>query len=219
MKIVKFTMIACLVATGFTAVAQDDAKHTDQKEKKEKAMDALELSDDQRAEIDALRSEMKEKIATLKADESLEDDAKKAEFKAIKQEKKEALNAILTEEQQTKLEAMKAEKKAQKKDITPEDVAKKQTDRMKEVLELTAEQEEQIYALNLKVANKIDVIKKDDSMADEKKKEFIKGNKEDQRRALEAILTTDQLAKWDAHMAEKKKLKGGGKKKHPTTHD
>lgn len=219
MKIFKFTMIACFVATGFTAVAQDNAKHTDRKDQKEKVMDALELSDDQRSEIDALRAEMKEKLDGLKADESLEGEAKKAEFKAIKQEKKEAFNEILTEEQRSKLEAMKAEKKAQKRDITPEDAAQKQTDKMKEVLELTTEQEQQVYELNLKVANKIDVIKNDDAMTDEKKKEFIKGNKEDKRRALEAILTAEQLTEWDAYLASKKKLKGGSKKSQPATHD
>jgi hypothetical protein len=208
MKIAKFAMIACIAATGFTAVAQENAK---QEEKKASAMESLDLSDDQRTEIDALRKDTKEKIASLKADDSMERDAKKAEFKAIKAEKNEALGEILSEEQNAKLKEIKEAKKAKKEETTLEEIAQKQTDKMKEVIELSAEQEEQIYALNLKVANKIDVIKKDDSMTDEKKKEFIKGNKEDKRRALEMILTEDQLATWDAHISSKRKLKTGAK--------
>ncbi|GAB5419220.1 MAG: hypothetical protein Crog4KO_25650 [Crocinitomicaceae bacterium] len=215
MKIAKYTLIACLVATGFSATAQDDEKPQVRKEKKAKAMESLDLSDDQRAEIDALRTETREKLQAIKADEDMEQDAKKAEAKAIRKESREAMSAVLSDDQKAKLKEIKAERKAAYKDVTPEDVAKKQTEKMKEVVELTSEQEEKVYALNLKVANKIDVIKKDATMTDEQKKEFIKGNKEDKRRALEDILTADQLEAWDAHIASKKKMRTNMKKQEP----
>lgn len=217
MKIAKYAMIVCLVTTGFSVTAQDDAKKEVRKEKKEKAMESIDLSDDQRAEIDALREETREKLEAIKADESMEQDAKKAEMKAIKSESKEAMSEVLSDDQKAKLKEIKADHKAAKKDITPEDVAKKQTDKMKEVVELTAEQEEKVYELNLIVANKIDVIKKDASMTAEQKKEFIKGNKEDKRRGLEQILTADQIAQWDAHIAAKKKSKTPLKKQESAT--
>ncbi len=211
MKIAKYTLIACLVATGFAATAQDDVKPETQKEKKAKAMESLDLSDDQRAEIDALREETRKKLEAIKADEDMEMDAKKAEAKAIRKESKEAMTAVLSEEQKAKLKAIKVTYK----DMSPEDVAKKQTEKMKEVIDMSPTQEERVYALNLKVANKIDVIKKDATMSDEKKKEFIKGNKEDKRRALEQILTEDQMELWDAHIAAKKKMKTPMKKQEP----
>lgn len=228
MKIVKFALAACIVSVGFTSVAQEDTKKADCKEKcKEKCtsheskkahvMDELDLSDDQRAEIDALREEMKEKRASLKADESLDEAARKEQIKELKAEKDAAMEEILTEDQQEKLAAMKAEKKANhkahRKDITPGEYAEKQTAKMLEVIDdITPEQEERLRILNLKVAEKIDVIKKDESMSDEKKKEFIKGNKEDKRRMLESILTEAQLAQWDEHIANKKKMKTVPKK-------
>ncbi len=217
MKIVKYAVAACIVSVGFTSMAQEDAQKAKCKEKKEHAMEALELSDDQRAEIDALREEMKDKRATLKADESLDEAARKEEMKALKSEHKEAISEILTEDQLAKLEEIKAEKKAERKAkrdaITPEEVAEKQTAKMLEVIDnLTSEQEEQLHALNLKVAMKIDAIKKDETMTDEKKKEFIKGNKEDKRRMLETILTEEQLAQWDQHISDKRKMKFDKKK-------
>ncbi|MDB2656706.1 hypothetical protein N9Y60_01485 [Crocinitomicaceae bacterium] len=232
MKIAKYALAACVVSLGFTSMAQDNTQKANCKEKckekcasseasneKKKAhvMDALELSDDQREEIESLREELNDKRATLKADESLDEAARMEQMKALKAEKKSAMEEILTEDQQEKLTAMKAEmkaeRKANKKDVTPGEVAEKQTAKMIEVIEdLTPEQEERLRILNLKVANKIDAIKKDDTMTDEKKKEFIKGNKEDKRRMLESILTEAQLAQWDAHVANKKKMKFEKKK-------
>ena len=206
MKIAKYAFIACLLTTGFTATAQEETTQVS-KEKKEKAIESLELSEDQRAEIEALREETRAKLSAIKADEAMDTEAKRAEMKAIKKENKAAMNEILTEEQRTELAEIKSEKKAARKEITPGEVARKQTDKMKEVIELTEEQEEKVYLLNLKVANKIDAIKKDENMTSEKKREFIKGNKEDQRRSLEHILSTEQMETWEAHLASKKKKK------------
>lgn len=220
MKIVKYAMVACIVSVGFTGTAQEDSHKGKCKEKcaasnascnsiKAQAMDALELSDDQQAEIKALREEMKEKRATLKADASLDEAARVEQMKALRSENKAAMEEILTEDQQTKLAEMKSSHKAHKKDgTTPGEIAERQTAKMLEVIDdITPEQEEQLRTLNLKVANKIDAIKKDDSISEEKKKEFIQGNKEDKRRVLESILTEAQLAQWDAHLENKKGMK------------
>ncbi|PWL28099.1 MAG: hypothetical protein DCO96_08970 [Fluviicola sp. XM-24bin1] len=208
MKIVRFALAACIVSVGFTSLAQEDTGKQKCEDKRAHVMDELNLSDDQRAEIDALREEMKDKRATLKADESLDEAARRDEMKALKAEKKAAMEEILTDDQKSKLAEMKAERKAKRDEVTPAQYAEKQTAKMKEVIDnLTPEQEEQLHALNMKVAMKIDAIKKDESMSDEKKKEFIKGNREDKRRMLEQILTEEQLAQWDAHIANKKKMK------------
>jgi len=206
MKIAKYVLVACVLAGGFTSLAQD-VKKGEYHGKKTHAMDALDLSDDQLAEIETLREEMKEKRATLKADESLDEAVRKEEMKALRAEKKAAMDEILTDEQKSKVAEMKAEHKAKRKDATPGEIANRQTEKMKEVLDLTPEQEEQVRALNLKVALKIDAIKKDDSMSEEKKREFIKGNKEDKRRMLETILTEDQMKLWDEHLANRRQLK------------
>ncbi|XOV68823.1 MAG: Spy/CpxP family protein refolding chaperone [Fluviicola sp.] len=214
MKIAKYALALCIASVGLTSVAQNDAQKEKCKEKRAHVMDALDLTDEQRAEMEVLREDMKTKRATLKADESLDEASRKEEFKAMKSEHKKAMKQILTEDQQAKLSELKAAHKANRKDMTPGEVAMKQTEKMKEVIDdLTPEQEEQLHALNLKVANKIDAIKKDETMSEEKKKEFIKGNKEDKRRMLESILTEAQLAQWDAHISDKKKLKMGMKKK------
>lgn len=212
MKIAKYVLVACVLAGGFASIAQENGQKPQPPGKKGQVMKALELSDDQLAEIKALREDMKEKRATLIANESLDEASRKEEMKALRAEKKAAIEEILTEEQKMKLAEMKTKHNASRKDLTPGEIADRQTEKMKEVLDLTPEQEEQVRALNLKVALKIDAIKKDDSMSAEKKKEFIKGNKEDKRRMLETILTEDQLKLWDEHLENKRKLKHSNNK-------
>lgn len=207
MKIARFGMIAGLTVLSLSVAAQDTVNEDTHVSKKEKAMNALDLSDDQLAQIEVLRTSTHEKLEELKADTSMEQDAKRAEMKAIKQESKESMEAILTDEQREKLAAMKAAGN----ETTPEEIAQRQTNKMKEVLDLTPEQEEQLHALNLKVAQKIDAVKKNESLTEEQKKEFIKGNKKDKRTAMASILTEEQMATWEAHLAKKKQLKAAKK--------
>lgn len=87
---------------------------------------------------------------------------------------------------------------------TPEEKAAEMTAEMTEALALTTEQVEKVSMLNLKVANKIDVIINDDSMDNAKKKEFIAGNKADHKNVMTTILTGDQMATYEAWMAKKK---------------
>ena len=89
-----------------------------------------------------------------------------------------------------------------------EDKARTKTDKLRDALELTEEQEEQVYQLNLKVAQKIQVIKEDESMTPERKKEFIRGNKNDHKAVMKTILTEEQFAEYEEILAAKKQLRG-----------
>lgn len=92
---------------------------------------------------------------------------------------------------------------------TPGEIANAQTEKMIELLSLTEEQIEKVRALNLKVATKIDVIRNDETMTAERKKEFIKGNREDHKSMLRSILTDEQFATYEAHLAAKKPMRKG----------
>ncbi|NVK64594.1 MAG: hypothetical protein HWE22_08395 [Flavobacteriales bacterium] len=59
-------------------------------------------------------------------------------------------------------------------------------------LSLTADQVEQISYLNEKVVGKIQAIQDNAGFPDEKKREFIRGNREDHKRVMSSILTPQQ---------------------------
>lgn len=86
---------------------------------------------------------------------------------------------------------------------TPEEIAKIRTEKITEILDLTPDQVKLVSELNLKVEQKIEVIRNDETMTPERKKEFIEGNRKDQKNALTSILTEEQMAKLKEAKAER----------------
>lgn len=70
-------------------------------------------------------------------------------------------------------------------------------------LSLSADQVAQIENLNSKVTQKIQAIQNNTQMDAPKKREFIRGNKEDHKRVMSTILTTDQFAAYQELMKAK----------------
>ena len=137
----------------------------------------------------------------------MEKEARKSQIQEIRETRNAGLKSLLTEEEYAKYEEMEAKKIAEhkeKKEMTPEQRAEKHTAKMIELLDLNDEQIEQVTALNIKVESKIAVIKNDVTMTDEKKKEFIKGNRQDQKRVLRVILTPEQFETLQAAKKEGK---------------
>ena len=224
MTIIKYALAGIVLLSGVNSFAQENSKslsaQTEQKKPKTTAEKAdkkiaklteeLSLTEAQVVEIKPLIVTFIENMQEVKADESISAEDNKA--KALKESFRTDLESKLDDAQTEKLAALQAEreakiaeKKANKK--TPGEHAAEQTDEMTELLSLTPEQVEQVRVLNLKVANKISAIKKDDSMSPEKKKEFIQGNKKDHKFVMGTILTDEQMVTYEAYLAEKKELR------------
>jgi len=223
MTILKYALAGLVLLGGINTFAQEDKKVETKTELKNdktpeeradkkvaKLTEKLSLTEAQAASTKTLLLEMITNIQAMKADETLTKETKKAKVKSMKENFKTDLEALLDDSQKEKLaeieaehKAKIAEKKAQKKKTYTERAAAL-TDEMTEALSLTPEQVEKVRVLNLKVADKIHVIKNDESMTKEKKKEFIKGNKADHLNVMSTILTDDQMVTYEAWMAEKK---------------
>lgn len=75
----------------------------------------LGLSKDQKSQLKPVRQSAKEQIKAVKADTTLSKTERKARLKAIRADRKSKMNAILTPDQQQKLAALRAERRAQKR--------------------------------------------------------------------------------------------------------
>lgn len=87
-----------------------------------------------------------------------------------------------------------------KSDLTPQERAESLTEKMKTQLELTDAQVQQVAPLNLKMAQDIDLVDRNDPSAEEK----IEKIKADYQRDLEKVLTAEQ-AKKAKEMGEKRR--------------
>ncbi len=94
-------------------------------------------------------------------------------------------------------------------DVTPEKRAERQTKMMSEKLDLSAEQQKQVYALQLVRTQKMQEMREaQDQSADARAR--IRSANDDFERSLGAILTADQKVKYEAMQAEIRQGRRGG---------
>ena len=207
MKYLKFAIVGMCLIGGLNAFGQEGEKMTPEAKAEKmtiKLVEKLELDANQKEKVNAINLEFVQSANALKANSEVSDDDKKSEFKTLKEDYKASLKEVLTEEQFAEFSEMKKNHKSKK---TLEEKARAKTDKMTEQLGLNAEQEAKLYDLNVKVARKIQAIKKNDEFSDEKKKKFIKGNKQDYKRVLKSILTEDQMERLEELKKKKKEAK------------
>lgn len=84
---------------------------------------------------------------------------------------------------------------------TPEERAKFQTEKMASELQLSAAQKEQVYTINLGIAQKNEGIR-NSTFSEEQKRSIIKSNREAQIEMLKNVLTAAQFEKMKAEFKE-----------------
>ncbi|NBR15418.1 MAG: hypothetical protein EBU01_12715, partial [Crocinitomicaceae bacterium] len=89
---------------------------------------------------------------------------------------------------------------------TPEERAKHQTEKMKNELGLTADQEQKVYTINLGIDQKNEGVKTS-TMTEEEKKKSLKYNNQARETMLKEVLTADQFTKFQALKKEKVEIK------------
>jgi protein CpxP len=205
MKLIKLTLVGALLFS--SAAFGQETKKVKSETRMDELTKELSLTPDQAKKLEAANNKLTEAKKEAKSNESLSEDARKKAIKNAKESFKSELATFLSEDQLTKMKELHEAKNTDKPEKTPEQRAEAQTKKMTEELNLTEDQQKQVMELNLKVEHKIQAIKNDDSMSDEKKKKFIAGNKKDKRNALSAILTADQMEILNAKKDEKKSEK------------
>lgn len=227
MKLKDLILTVVALAFAFTVSAQEKEKKSAEDRAKamtEKMAEKFELEGEKKDKLEKINLEFTQSLDKVKEDKSSDNEAKQAKVKSIMETRHAALAAVLTAEQleelkktekqkmeakQQMVEKRKIEKKQQmveklrmEKQMTPEEHAKKKTDHLKAELNLTEDQYSKVFNLTLKVSEKIEAIKKDDTMDEEKKKKFIQGNKKDFNKEMKQILTAEQFEKFQSMKKE-----------------
>ena len=109
-----------------------------------------------------------------------------------------------------------AQNRGGQRNMDPEDMAKSQTEELKEKLGLDEDQEKKVYDLNLKSANKMVAMREEmrggngdrDAM-----REKMMDLREEQNKDMKKILTDDQYKKYEKYVEERRnnmRNRGGG---------
>ena len=96
-----------------------------------------------------------------------------------------------------------AQPRGGQRDFNPEDMAKRQTDRLDEVLDLTKDQEEQVYTLNLESGKKMRNLRNENRGDFENMREKMMEIREEQNKKMKKILTEKQWPKYEKFLEER----------------
>lgn len=103
--------------------------------------------------------------------------------------------------------------RAQHTERTPEQRAEYRSERLSEKLSLNEKQKQQVYDIFLYHAGQADVIKDNENITKESRREQMKTLRTETDQKLQGVFTKEQIDKWNS-MKQKMKEKHGKKKSH-----
>ena len=103
-----------------------------------------------------------------------------------------------------------AQDRGGQRNFDPEEMAKRQTENLKEVLDLKKDQEKQVYELNLKTGKEMAKMREEAGGDREAMREKMMGMREKQNKEMKKILTDSQWTKYEKYLEERRNRRGRG---------
>ncbi len=182
---------------------QSDSSHHFQRGK---MMQQLNLTADQKNQMQSLRGDMQQQRSAIQNDAGLSADQKKEKMKELHKTQMQKMNAILTPDQQAKMKSFRRQGKAGHE-------MHRKPGQMMQQLDLTADQKTQMKTLHETMKQQSDAIKNDTSLSADQKKEKMKELRKSRMEKVNAILTPVQQAK----MKELREQRRQNHKSHNTS--
>ena len=200
--LLSLTLVA-LAAAG--ASAQEENFGTQRKGKHEHgmALEKLNLTDKQKADIEKINVDFKNRMVNLKKEDDISVKEWNSRKETLRKQRRTEIQAVLTNEQKEQLKKMHQEGRAKQKHSSEE-----RLEMMKDKLGLSNEQTAKIKELQSGFHNKIKSIRENESLAAADKKEQIRQVLKENHKKIESVLTEDQIEK----LKELKQNRQGKKK-------
>lgn len=194
----KIILSAIVLAMAFTVQAQEtpekkgDRQHSMDKRKHHRGLDMqkLNLSEEQKASFKSQNENFRKQMQELKKNETITVGESKSRAESIRKEHKAKIDGILTSDQKAELQKMKAEGREKHADM-----AKQRGEKMKTELGLTDEQSAKMQSNRKAMGEKMKVIRENNSLTADQKKEQMKELMKQQKENMKSILTEEQLNK------------------------
>jgi Spy/CpxP family protein refolding chaperone len=171
----------------------------------ENRAEALGLTEDQTAQMQSLRESFRREAEALKGS----GESTRQAFQALRESHREQAHAILTDEQRTQLQALRAEREANR----PEDGHRgRQGQRpgLSSVIELSDDQESQIETLRGDFRTQVEALRASGEGSREQGKALFEAHREQ----VQALLTDEQLATLQEYRAQRETNHEGNGRRH-----
>lgn len=193
--------LAISSAAAYAQTTDKPAKH--HRGHKQEALQKINLTEAQKAQLKALREKQKQEMEALKS--SKENQSVQQQRKAIQEKYKSQYQAILTPAQKEQLAQLKKEKES--KGHFRKGFHGKRFEgaaMFAEKLNLTAEQQTKLQQLRTDYRSKLQAVHTNNSLTQEQKKAQIEQLSKQQQEQMKAVLTQEQLQKLEAFKKEAK---------------
>jgi Spy/CpxP family protein refolding chaperone len=184
------------LAIAFSSIAQTSKPHdqkeakTEKKEFKHEAIDKLNLTDAQKAQIKPINEEFRQKMQDLKKNDNITVKQQREQREALVKEHHEKIKAVLTPEQQKQL--AQTRENIQKKEVFSKGLKAGRASEIVKDLNLTPEQTTKVQDLNQTLRTKVQDIQNNSSLTQEQKKEQVKDLMKKHREDIQSLLTQEQ---------------------------
>ncbi len=178
----------------------------DRREHRMHQMKDLNLTEEQKAKMKALREEQKKELQALKGNKS----ATQEQRKELHKKYREQMQAILTPEQRQQMQKMKEERKASGKKT---DFNKKQGfaqkgnfkrgENLQKELNLTEDQKDKMAKIRTDFRGRFEALRKDNSLTREQKKSKMQELMKAQNEQIKTVLTKQQIEKMESLKKER----------------
>jgi Spy/CpxP family protein refolding chaperone len=195
-KVLLGIFLMAFVAVGSFAQDQDPGavkKHRGPQD----VMAQLNLTDQQKTEMKAIREDYHQQMADLKKNEDITVKEWKSRMEDIRKDHRDKMQNLLTDEQKTSMKKMMEDRKGSRhfahKGDRPQ--GKQNLDKMKKDLNLTDDQVAALKKNRAENIQKFKALREDKSKTEEQRKAEMKEFKKQQQESLKSILTEEQLQK------------------------
>lgn len=197
-------MLAIVMMTSTIIFAQHaKSSHKGHTDRFEKMKTDLALTDAQYASIKSIDTKYNNKRDALKNDSAQTREAKGAAFKTMRTEEENEIAALLTADQKTKWDKLKAEHGEKRKEHFQK-ISEQRDAKLKTTLGLSDDQSQKMKAVNQQFMEKFGALRKSDT----KDKAAFEKLKTDHEAAIKGILTPEQFQKWTTMRADMRKKHG-----------
>jgi periplasmic protein CpxP/Spy len=209
------TGIAALLLTTSVAFAQPTTRQKDKMHHpKEMAMQQLNLSEDQKAEMKAAKEDFRSKMQALRSNENQTVKQLREGQASLMKAHQQKLESILTAEQKSKLATLKAQAKQQRQQM-----GAKHFDKLKQELGLTDQQAAELKKGQADAKSKLAAIRNNSGLDATSKREQLKQLHQEMKNNIDKVLTPEQKQKWEGmkknHMHHRKHPFGNKAPKQP----
>jgi Spy/CpxP family protein refolding chaperone len=194
-------LLTAFVAVGALAQDQDPGLHKKHRGGPQDVMQQLNLTDEQKTELKAIREDYKEQMADLKKNEDITVREWKSRMETIRKDHRDKVQHLLTDDQKASMKKMMEDHKGdRKKHFFGHHAGRKghhghRLEKMKKELGLTDDQVATLKKNREETMQKLKALREDKSKTEEQKKAEVKEFKKQQHESLKSILTEEQLQK------------------------